>query len=141
MSNWILRIPNSRLGVRRMKAVVGQEAPFDHGRQQMKLLADLEVTTKAVEQDGGRYRSRYRRTPSKRDPASHSIGSAAGGWANRIPILYVQMDGTGIPVVKKSERWVGTAGEDGRPAGAYEGGQVGVRVHPDQLGPGRLSHP
>ncbi len=36
-------------GVRRMQAVVGQEAPFDHGRQQMKLLADLEVTTKGVE--------------------------------------------------------------------------------------------
>src|SRR5450759_655474 len=36
-------------GVRRMLATVGQEAPFDHGRQQMKLLADLEVTTKAVE--------------------------------------------------------------------------------------------
>jgi hypothetical protein len=30
-------------GVRRMQAVVGQEAPFDHGRQQMKLLADLEA--------------------------------------------------------------------------------------------------
>src|ERR1019366_1499068 len=36
-------------GVRRMQAVVGQESPFDHGRQQMKLLAGLEVTTKAVE--------------------------------------------------------------------------------------------
>jgi hypothetical protein len=36
-------------GVRRMQAVVGQEAPFDHGRQQMKLLADPEVTTKSVE--------------------------------------------------------------------------------------------
>ena len=36
-------------GVRRMQAVVGQEKPFDHGRQQLKLLADLEVTTKAVE--------------------------------------------------------------------------------------------
>lgn len=32
-----------------MLAVVGAEVPFDHGRQQMKLLADLEVTTKAVE--------------------------------------------------------------------------------------------
>ena len=32
-----------------MMATVGQEAPFDRGRQQMKLLADLEVTTKAVE--------------------------------------------------------------------------------------------
>jgi hypothetical protein len=38
-------------GVRRMQAVVGHEAAFDHGRQQMKLLADLEVTTKAVERN------------------------------------------------------------------------------------------
>ena len=36
-------------GVRRMLAVVGQAAPFEQGRQQMKLLAGLEVTTKAVE--------------------------------------------------------------------------------------------
>ena len=36
-------------GVRRMQAVVGQEVPFDHGRRQLKLLADLEITTKAVE--------------------------------------------------------------------------------------------
>ncbi len=28
---------------------MGQDAPFDHGREQMKLLADLEVTTKSVE--------------------------------------------------------------------------------------------
>ena len=29
-----------------MQAVVGQEMSFDHGHQQMKLLADLDVTTK-----------------------------------------------------------------------------------------------
>ena len=33
-------------GVRRMQALVGQEAPFDHGREQMKVLAGLEVTAK-----------------------------------------------------------------------------------------------
>ena len=46
-----LEIENTEFspGVQRMQAVVGQQAPFDHGRQQMKLLADLEVTTKAVE--------------------------------------------------------------------------------------------
>jgi hypothetical protein len=32
-----------------MQALVGQEVPFDHGRQQMKLLANLEVTAQAVE--------------------------------------------------------------------------------------------
>jgi hypothetical protein len=36
-------------GVRRMQALVGQDAAFDHGREQMKLLAGLEVTTKSVE--------------------------------------------------------------------------------------------
>jgi hypothetical protein len=35
--------------VRRMHALVGQEAPFDHGREQMQLLAAWEVTTKSVE--------------------------------------------------------------------------------------------
>ena len=32
-----------------MLAVVGQAAAFDQGREQMKLLAGLELTTKAVE--------------------------------------------------------------------------------------------
>lgn len=36
-------------GVRRMLAAVGSEAPFAQGRDQMKLLAGLEVTAKAVE--------------------------------------------------------------------------------------------
>src|SRR6202042_406946 len=36
-------------GVRRMQAMVGQQAPFDHGREQMKVLAGLEVTAKSVE--------------------------------------------------------------------------------------------
>ena len=35
-------------GVRRMQALVGQDTPFDHGREQMKRLAGLEVTTKSV---------------------------------------------------------------------------------------------
>jgi hypothetical protein len=36
-------------GVRRMMAVVGSESSFDGGREQLRLLAGLEVTTKAVE--------------------------------------------------------------------------------------------
>jgi hypothetical protein len=40
-------------GVRRMQAMVGQEAPFDHGREQMKILAGLEVTAKSVERVAG----------------------------------------------------------------------------------------
>jgi len=36
-------------GVRRMETLVGQDAPFAQGQEQMKLLAGLEVTAKAVE--------------------------------------------------------------------------------------------
>ncbi len=87
-------------GVRRMEAVVGQEAAFDHGRQQMKQLADLDVTTKAVERTAeaigqdiaARERQEMQRAMQLDLPMV--MGEA-------VPILYVQMDGTGIPVVKK----------------------------------------
>jgi len=32
-----------------MQALVGQQAPFEHGREQLKVLAGLEVTAKSVE--------------------------------------------------------------------------------------------
>ena len=98
-------------GVRRMQAVVGQEAPFDHGRQQMKLLADLEVTTKAVERTaeavgeniGGREQEEIQRAVQLDLPMV--VGEP-------VPILYVQMDGTGVPVVKKE-----TVGRQGKTEG------------------------
>ena len=87
-------------GVRRMLALVGQDAPFDQGRQQMKLLADLEVTTKAVERTAeaigediaAREQNQIQRAMQLDLPVV--VGEA-------IPLLYVQMDGTGVPVVKK----------------------------------------
>ena len=61
-----LDVENTELspGVRRMLAVVGHDAPFDHGREQMKWLAGLEVTTKAVERTRGGRWHRYRRPPA-----------------------------------------------------------------------------
>jgi len=98
-------------GVRRMQAMVGQEAPFDQGRQQMKLLADLEVTTKAVERTAEAIgediaageQEEMRRAVQLDLPIV--LGEA-------VPILYVQMDGTGIPVVKKE-----TVGRQGKTEG------------------------
>jgi len=105
-------------GVRRMLAMVGQEAPFEHGRRQMKLLADLEVTTKAVER------------------TAEAIGAdiAAGEQqeiqravqldlpivvGEPVPILYVLMDGTGVPVVRKETE--GRRGKnEGEPAHTRE---------------------
>jgi hypothetical protein len=105
-------------GVRRMQAVVGQDAPFDHGRQQMKLLADLEVTTKAVE----RTAEAIGEDIAARDQAEIQravqldLPMVVG---EPIPILHVQMDGTGVPVVKKET--VGRQGKiEGQPAHTRE---------------------
>ena len=98
-------------GVRRMQAAVGQDSPFDHGRQQMKLLADLEVTTKAVERTaetiGGDIAARERLEMQR--ALQSDLPLVVG---ESIPILYVQMDGTGVPVVKKE-----TAGRQGKTDG------------------------
>ena len=105
-------------GVRRMQALVGQDAPFDHGRQQMKRLADLEVTTKAVERtaealgaDVARHEQEAIRKALRLD-----LPVVTG---EPIPVLDVQMDGTGIPVVKKEA--VGRQGKiAGQPAHTRE---------------------
>lgn len=86
-------------GVRRMLAVVGQAAPFQQAGAQMKLLAGLKVTTKAVERTaeavgediGARERERIRQAVQLDLPVT------AG---EPIPNLYIQMDGTGVPATK-----------------------------------------
>lgn len=87
-------------GVRRMQALVGQDAPFDHGREQMKLLAGLEVTTKSVERTAeaiGEDIARHEQEEIQR-AVQLDLPVIVG---EPIPFLYVQMDGTGVPVVKK----------------------------------------
>jgi len=59
---------------RRKTGRLDLEATFDHGRQQMKLLADLEVTTKALEQKGGGDWGRYRQARTARDGQARGRG-------------------------------------------------------------------
>ena len=105
-------------GVRRMLATVGQAAPFDHGRQQMKLLADLEVTTKAVERTaeaiGGDIATRQQQQIDR--AMQLDLPLVVG---ESVPILYVQMDGTGVPVVRK-ETEGRTGKREGEPAHTRE---------------------
>lgn len=85
-------------GVRRMMALIGHEVPFDRGRAQLKLLANLTVTTKAVERTAeaigrdieARQQAEIRRAKQLELPIR--VGP-------QIPILYIQIDGTGVPVV------------------------------------------
>ena len=105
-------------GVRRMQALVGQSSPFDHGREQMKLLAGLAVTAKSVE------RTAEAMGADIAAGEQHEIRKAVQldlpvVVGEPIPILYVQMDGTGVPVVKKETE--GRKGKtDGQPAHTRE---------------------
>jgi hypothetical protein len=105
-------------GVRRMDAMVGQQGPFDRGREQMKVLAGLDVTAKSVERTaetiGADIAAREQR--EIRRAVQLDLPVIVG---EPIPILYVQMDGTGVPVVKKETE--GRKGKtDGQPAHTRE---------------------
>jgi hypothetical protein len=105
-------------GVRRMQALVGQQAPFDHGREQMKVLAALEVTAKSVERTAEAIGAdiAQREQHEIRKAVQLDLPVVTG---KPIPILYVQMDGTGLPVVKKETE--GRKGKsEGQPARTRE---------------------
>lgn len=95
-------------GVRRMLAVVGSETPFAAGCQPLKLLADLEVTAKAIERTaesiGADIEARQQQDIRRAKQLCLPVISGAA-----ISYLYVQMDGTQVFVVKSE-----TEGRAGR---------------------------
>ena len=98
-------------GVRRMQTLVGQAAPFDQGREQMKVLAGLEVTAESVERTAEAIGAdiAQREQAEIQKALQLDLPVIAG---EPIPLLYVQMDGTGVPVVKKE-----TVGRQGKAPG------------------------
>jgi len=86
-------------GVRRMMAVVGSETSFEHGHQQLELLAGIDVTTKAVERqaeaigDDIAQQEKLRSTRALQLELPEVPGPA-------VPILYIEMDGTQVPMVR-----------------------------------------
>jgi hypothetical protein len=104
--------------VRRMMSIVGSEGSFDQGRQQLAELAGLEVTAKAVERQAeiigqdiaNRDQVRIESAVQLELPQVRTDESSA---------MYVEMDGTGIPVVKAETK--GRQGKtDGQPAHTRE---------------------
>lgn len=105
-------------GVRRMMAMVGSDASFEQGREQLELLAGIEVTAKAVERNAEAIgedieageQAEVRRAKQLELPEV---------CAPAVPLLYIEMDGTAIPVVKTETE--GRAGKiDGQPAHTRE---------------------
>jgi hypothetical protein len=101
-----------------MMALVGSETSFDQGREQLELLAGLEVTAKAVEREAeaigadiaGREQEQIRRAKQLELPEV---------CAPVAPVLYIETDGTGIPVVK-AETEGRTGKNEGEPAHTRE---------------------
>jgi hypothetical protein len=105
-------------GVRRMMAAVGHEAAFNRGREQLQLLAGLTVTTKAVERTAEAIGADIERRQQQEHKRAMQLELPIPS-VGRIPILYVEMDGTGLPVVRKECE--GRAGKrDGQPAHTRE---------------------
>ncbi len=105
-------------GVRRMLALVGSDASFEQGREQLELLAGIEVTAKAVERHAEaigadlevREQAEIQRAKQLELPQV---------CAPAVSVLYIEMDGTGIPVVKAETE--GRAGKaEGQPAHTRE---------------------
>lgn len=86
-------------GVRRMQALVGQQMPFAQGRQQLALLAGLDGTTKSVERSAEAIGEDIARCEQQQIQQALQL-ELPGTAGPPIPVLYVQMDATGVPVVK-----------------------------------------
>lgn len=105
-------------GVRRMMALVGSEVSFDQGREQLELLAGLEVTAKAIERQaeaiGGDVAAREQEEAHRAKQIELPEVCAPA-----VPVLYIEMDGTGVPVVKAETQ--GRVGKtEGQPAHTRE---------------------
>jgi len=104
-------------GVRRMMAVVGSETSFEQGRDQLHLLAGLEVTTKAVERQAEAMGADIAAEEQKAMQRIVQLELPEVEGPD-IPLLYVEMDGTGVPMVTSETQ--GRAGKRGELAHTRE---------------------
>jgi hypothetical protein len=98
-------------GVRRMMALVGSDGPFEQGRRQIEELAGLEVTSKTIERHAETIGEDIARREEVEIQRAIQLDLPELNAAD-IPVMYVEMDGTGVPVVKSE-----TEGRIGKSAG------------------------
>jgi hypothetical protein len=121
-------------GVRRMMALVGSSGSFAQGREQLDALAGLKVTTKAVERQAEAIGSDIaaRERAEQEQALQLELPTVRGP---HIPVLYIEMDGTGVPMVatEVKERVGKIAGERARTREAKLG-CVFTQTHMDKKG-------
>lgn len=104
-------------GVRRMAATVGSETSFDRGRALLDELAGVRVTAKAVEREAEAIGADLaaREQAEIRRAVQLELLETSGP---EIPILYVEMDGAGVPAAAAAR--AGRKGKDGAEARTRE---------------------
>src|SRR6266478_4832157 len=85
-------------GVRRMEAVVGSEMPFPTGCEPMKLLAGLDVPAKAIERAAEAIGAEIAQRDDREISRAKQLVLPVV-FKQKIPEMYVLMDGVQIPVV------------------------------------------
>jgi hypothetical protein len=86
-------------GVRRMMATVGSESSFQQSREQLELLAGIEVTAKAVERQSEAIGAEIELC-QQADMSRAKQLDLPEVCVPSVPIFYLEMDGTGVPMVK-----------------------------------------
>jgi hypothetical protein len=101
-----------------MMVLVGSEVSFDQGRPQLELLAGLEVTAKVVERQAKAIGEDI--TAREQEEAHHAKQIELPEiCAPAVPVPSIEMDGTGVPVVKAETQ--GRVGKiEGQPAQTRE---------------------
>jgi hypothetical protein len=99
-------------GVRRMAALVGSETSFERGRALLDALAGVDLTAKAVEREAEAIGADIaaREQAEIASAIQLDLPQISGP---EIPILYIEMDGTGVPAAAAA-----TAGRKGKDGGA-----------------------
>ena len=89
-------------------AWVGHQTAFHRGKEQMKILPGLEVTTKAVERTAEAIGEDI--VQREQDEIARALQlDLPELMGPPIPVLYVEMDGTGVPRVRKKRPWIDRA--------------------------------
>ena len=98
-------------GVRRMMAAVGSESSFEQSREQLELLAGIATTCKAVERQSEAIGADIEACEQAQIHRAKQL-ELPEVCLPPVPLLYIEMDGTGVPVVKAE-----TAGRAGKVTG------------------------
>lgn len=105
-------------GVRRMTALVGSETSFDRGRALLAELAGVELTTKAVEREAEAIGADIAAREQAAIARAVQLELPEIGPEEETPILYIEMDGTGVPTA--AAETAGRKGKDGASARTRE---------------------